>query len=401
MTVTAGKPSLPPTPPGATGQRRKRAITFGLYLLFLCTDVGFSHWDELFGHEQCDLVKARLWYQRVVTLGYRKPQPHFVRLVTVTPPHDDACGYRLLLAKLLGRITESKPLMIVLDYSFSPHDCGEKTQALRNAIQSAASQAPLVFGLASSTLREVDDRHKPELQPLKDAGFGPNDQAIWPSDVPADGVSTVTGLYRLDCDTRRIPTYWSVFEKKDGRWIHHSQPMATIALVAASLYDPSVKNRPQLNGRENPFTSFISEERFNPVEASDILRENGNPAEWQFQRRIVVIGDAVGDKHDTVVGWVPGVVLQANYLESLLDDRYFIGLSTVCGTVATFVCLLVIGVVFDKTEEPNRAFFRTAFFLLFLFSMSYFALVHFARLFTFWAPCVPAIPAAYLAQRHG
>ena len=378
----------------------RRAAVLSVYLLLLCADVTFSHWDELFGSDQCDLVKARLWYQRVVTLGYRKPKPHFVRLVTVIPP-PDPCDNRLLLAKLIDRIANVQPMMLVLDYSFSPHNCGEKTETLRNSIRSAASRAPVVFGIASSTMQEVADRHNQELKPLTSAGFTSHDQAIWPSDVPADGSATVTGLYRLDCDTRRIPTDWSVFEKRDGLWTRESKRMRTIGLAAATLYDPTVENLPELRAEENPFTSFIPKERFDPIEASAILGENGNSADWHLQRRIVVIGDASQDPHNSVVGRVPGVVLQANYIESLLDDRYFTGLSTVPGIIATFVCLLAIGVIFDKTTESGRAFFRAVFFLLLLLCMSYVALVHFARLFTFWAPCVLAIPTAYVAKLRG
>jgi len=398
MANIAGNPGPAPMLSGAAGHNRRRAITLSVYLLFLITDVAFSHWDELFGREQCGLVKARTWYQRVVTLGYRKPKPHFVRLVTVTPPQD-SCEYRLLLAKLIGRIAETRPMMIVLDYSFSPHDCGEKTQILRDSIQSAANQAPVVFALASSTLQEVEDAHKAELDSLKD--FGSEDQAVWPSDVPADGSTVVAGLYRLDCDTRRIPTYWPVFEKKNGRWMRDSKAVPTIALAAAMLYDPTLKDQPQLNGRENPFTSFISEKAFDPIDAVHILDENVSPAEWRLQRRIVVVGDAVRDPHESVVGRVPGVVLQANYIESLLDDRYFTSLSTAVGAAAAFICLVVIAVVFDKTDSPNRALFRSVFFLLLLTFTSYFALVQFGRLFTFWAPCVLAIPASYLAKWHG
>jgi CHASE2 domain-containing sensor protein len=39
--------------------------------------------------------------------------------------------------------------------------------------------------------------------------------------------------------------------------------------------------------------------------------------------RVVIIGEDVtdADRHDTVVGGLPGYMLQANYIESLLDDR--------------------------------------------------------------------------------
>jgi len=39
--------------------------------------------------------------------------------------------------------------------------------------------------------------------------------------------------------------------------------------------------------------------------------------------RVVVVGEDVADydRHETVVGDLPGYILQANYIESLLDDR--------------------------------------------------------------------------------
>ena len=55
-----------------------------------------------------------------------------------------------------------------------------------------------------------------------------------------------------------------------------SQPMRTIAFSAANLYDPTVEDQPELKGPENPFTSFIREELFHPIEASSVLGENGN-----------------------------------------------------------------------------------------------------------------------------
>lgn len=44
-----------------------------------------------------------------------------------------------------------------------------------------------------------------------------------------------------------------------------------------------------------------------------------------FTDKIVVVGIAGlgSDLHQTVLGKVPGVILQANYIESLLSDRMF------------------------------------------------------------------------------
>ena len=43
----------------------------------------------------------------------------------------------------------------------------------------------------------------------------------------------------------------------------------------------------------------------------------------QIQGRVVVVGEDFSDidRHETVVGDIPGYILQANYVESLLDDR--------------------------------------------------------------------------------
>src|SRR5215470_11025883 len=128
--------------PGSSSTKRRliRRIIVGVVSsLLLVADVGLSHWDELFGQEQCDLVTARNWYQRLVTLGYRKPKPHFVGVVTVKPPDPpDACEYRSRLADLVGRIGNLQPTMVVLDYSFSRHldKCPEATNALQKSIDS-------------------------------------------------------------------------------------------------------------------------------------------------------------------------------------------------------------------------------------------------------------------------
>jgi hypothetical protein len=386
------------TPTSNTKRRfPRRIISIGIYLLLLCADVAFSNWDQFFGQQACGLVTARIWYQRIVTIGYRKPMPHFVQVVTVRPPEKhNPCEYRLVLSNLLRKVGELHPIMVVLDYSFSPHDCPDATSTLQNSINSVAAQAPVVFGVLSYTLQEMKDQHPEELGKIK--GFGPQDQAIWFSDIRADGQQVFSGLYRLDCDTRRIPITWPVFEKQDNHWVRDREQKPTIAYLAANLYNPDLKKDPVLKGPENPFSSFIPADRLHPLDFGSIL--NGSPDALRLRWKIVVIGDGQQDWHDTVVGRIPGVLLQANYIESLLDDRYFRGLSAGVGATCTFICLLVIGLIFDRTTGVNRAAFRATFFLLLLICGSYIALIHFGRLFTFWVPCVAAIPLTYLTTRR-
>jgi hypothetical protein len=368
-------------------------IVWALYVGLLAGDVVITHWDEFFGRQDCNFVTARTWYQWLVTLGYRKPKPHFVRIVTVNPP-PDPCDYRQLLADQVSKVGDLQPIMVVLDYSFSPHPkCVKETISLQRAIDAVAAHAPVVFGIRSQTYEDLES-NKSELAKLQHEGFGPDDQVILQSDIKADGVHTISALYRLDCDSRRVPVDWPVFEEKDGKWVRAKDPISTIAFAAAAVYEPSLKDDPRLKGPDNPFTGFIEEDRFQPVDSAQVT--SGDPAAQRLLRRIVVLGDAQQDPHYTVVGHVPGVVLQANYIESLLDERYFKGIGFVSGTIATLVCIGLIITIFEKTASVRVALFRSGFFLLTLMFVSYIALLHFGRLFTFWVPAVGAVIPALL-----
>jgi hypothetical protein len=381
----------------------RRSLTVIIYILFLCTDVFFSNWDSIFGPQNCNEVAlaTRMWYQRVVTLGYRKPKPHFVRVVTVTPPNNaSACDYRKLLAGLLLKIRDLQPAIVVLDYSFSPHDCGDATKQLQNAIDDLSANIPMVFGQKSYTLEELkdDSRISGELKPLTSVRFGENDQAVWPSDISADSTKPIVmALYRLDCDTRRIPLTWPVYAKNDnGIWVKLREQEPTIAFAAATLYDNTLRELPAHYRSENPFTSFIPQELFSAVDAG-ALSISDRP---RFQHRIVIIGDAINDVRASVIGRLPGVFLQANYIESLLDDRYFRGLGPLMTAGTTFLFLFIVGFIFDKSRKVGAALLRSVCLWLMLILASYVALVYFALLLTFWVPVAPAIVIGMITKAH-
>src|SRR5205807_673579 len=95
-----------------------------------------------------------------------------------------------------------------------------------------------------------------------------------------------------------------------------------------------------------------------------------------LRHRIVVIGDLASDMRMSVIGRVPGVILQANYIESLLDQRYFGGLGLWVTGGTSFVFLLIVYMIFEKSAKLGRALFRAVFFWLILALASYIALVH-------------------------
>jgi hypothetical protein len=108
---------------------RARVIVLLVYVFLVVAEVLLTDWEELFGKEECDAVSltTRMWYQRLVTSGYRKPRPHVTRLVTLSSPsgHDfTPCERRLYLAQLINRLRDYEPAIIVLDYAFRPrNDC--------------------------------------------------------------------------------------------------------------------------------------------------------------------------------------------------------------------------------------------------------------------------------------
>jgi hypothetical protein len=93
--------------------------------------------------------------------------------------------------------------------------------------------------------------------------------------------------------------------------------------------------------KEAPYVSFVTRGQFAGYrsEAKDIVCPASGDPGWracedkdveQIEKlrslakdRVIVIGEDVAgvDRHDTVVGELPGYLLQANYIESLLDNR--------------------------------------------------------------------------------
>jgi hypothetical protein len=386
-------------PPQAGKIRRAKALLILIYIVLVVGEVFLTDWEELFGREQCDAISltTRMWYQRLVTSGYRKPRPHVTRLVTVSSPpgHDFApCERRLYLAQLISKLRDHEPAIIVLDYSFRPrNDCTQgETVRLQQTIDAVGEKTRIVFGLYSWTEQELRDSGQTMLlEKMHSHGFSERDQLLAQSDITPHGPLVHLGLDRLDCDTRKIPVLWAGCLFSDSGANNMTVP--TISLSAARVYDRNVDT--QLGNtyrkRQNPFTSFVSEDNFRPIKAEDILGGSVLPIDSGLASKIVVVGEQNIDIHDSVIGHVPGFVLQANYIESLIDDRYFFSLGRITAPLATFALLCLVTVIFDKSPELKIAATRAAILWLVLILVSYIAFVHFAVLITSWIPVFLAI----------
>jgi CHASE2 domain-containing sensor protein len=277
-------------------------------------------------------------YQAAVTVGSRKPQPRFTVILELNADRDAelqpvsvnmVCAQRGFLADLVKGITEWSPAVIVLDKYFSPDLCNEgaedpaRTAHLKTAILAArAARVPFVVGLAV-TLQKG---------------------AIQPRASLFDGESQVSqGIVNIDRDTRRMALRWCGSDATTGRTI--PAWCETLALQAARAYDPQIMVKyPRLLGllvtEHHPYIGFMRPEQFcrfavtRPFGLKPVKPPEGSPQVCPEDPRafleylhgkIVVVGETSAgiDTHVSVVGPVSGLYMQANYIEALLDARYF------------------------------------------------------------------------------
>ena len=391
-------------------QLKKMAIRVGLftvriaiYLLLLYLPLGVELWD---GFKKCPggelswsqyLSAAPFGYQRLTSSSHRSPRPHSVKIVSLAkqqepddifPPH--FCKQRLFMARLLERIEGAHPAAIVIDKYFSPTACDEDepNKRLRNSV--AASPVPIIIGLQTLTKRDLE-RDKTLTEAEKKA-FGDACLVLAPTFKfdDADQHSRVKyGLTRMNRDTRKVPLRWAVYGNPED--LERGKPtlMDTLSLATTEQFEQGMPHAEVLNELlsqgKHPFTGFLNE--IPTISAMEVLcgkKLGGNP-NWatcqgkdtsvddQFRNRIVIIGEFGNkdDLHETVIGEIPGVVLQANYIESLLDDRY---LKPVNNWITLSVNLLWVAIVeacFAFSSSPTRAAFYSLISIVLLEGICY------------------------------
>jgi hypothetical protein len=310
-------------------------------------------------------------YQRIVTAP-RAPVPRSTAIVEINAqgrqaiPLTDICGQRRKMAELLSKIAETRPKVIVIDKYYLPEACLPETDdALRSEIHDIRRRGiPVVVG-RRATDEGVEKRSGVTYYLLRSLCFGISDPCL-------EGTSTqqlpyLEGVVNVDPDTRKLPLEWILFASKDdaqNERTHHLYE--TLALSAARAYDDKlIAHHPRLahfiDAGQHPYVSFVKpgdkDRGFERISMNDILppapdtqlpsgpkkKANGKKATdilplkpptdekllSELQRnlsgKIVLIGEinADLDSHPTVVGMMSGLYLQANYIEALLDDRYF------------------------------------------------------------------------------
>ena len=357
-------------------------------------------------HEERPSKLAPVGYRHLSRAGYRLPRSRVVRVVMLkehVEPRSvltNLCEQRAFLAKLIKRLEGMDPALIVLDKYFSPNRCpegDEGTKLLFDAIQNR--KVPIVVGLQTDILPDIE---------LQETGQIPRACLILANRLEFSEGSVVTplkfGLTRLNSDTSKIPLEWEVFDK--GADVRNRMPktLPTLSIVAAEQFDHGLGSNEALEyllrAGKHPFTSFIPTGDIRTYSALALLCKDTSQGQTDWQHcdpsddplgddlrgKIVVVGDWTnpGDQHPSMLGVVPGIVLQANYIEALLDDRFF---KPVPGGWIFVIYLLWLGVVcliFAKVQTPELAVLVCLGIALVFLGASYAVLVEWRYFLNIW-----------------
>jgi CHASE2 domain-containing sensor protein len=361
--------------------------------------------EECSGVEASGSALSREDYSILTKFTYRKPSNRKVVLVTLTEGKEpdeifaEPCTQRLFMARLISRLNEVNAAVIALDKFYGRSACdvgGNETKALIAAV--ANSRAPITRGLPTTLFRAQDRdgrrvclRHVPTLQLPVPAGQD--------------------GVLRLDADTRRIPLAWPVLQQ-DGKAVREVE---TLAWVTAQTADRSALQTFRLSHArkraEPPYSAMIE---IPTVSAIDLLCGKGSSKELDWSKcekgdkpeelngAIAVVGEHYGDAdlHPTMGGFLYCVDLQANYIASLLDDRYYVPvLSGYWNEFAVFAFFCIVVGLATWTTLPKAFAWTMAIWGGMVIASVLFATI-WGYLLTFWVQFINLAAVAIIFFEH-
>lgn len=330
--------------------------------------------------QKCNLIESGSATQseqgaaQMAVASYRTVRSRRVTVVALREEADpsrvlgNVCEQRFYLASLIQASEERGASEIVLDKFFSPNSCEGSDQGTSQLIQAVdRSKVPIIIGRAT---------HAPKTEDPSGACLILSDSLDFGNKIDTSGKFTdipavSMGLTRLNADVRKIPLSWSCYSS-DADFAVKDSPLQkrvpSIAWIAASNSDSGLKHENIISSLEgsghHPFTSFVPPDAMIQIEALSIIcnssqrqaiearykvdcshRTSGRP---QLGGQIVVIGEDVegSDRHRLFDSDVSGVYLQANYIESLLDDRFMKPLDPAWNFLGLAAWLILLYVLF-------------------------------------------------------
>jgi hypothetical protein len=431
-----------------------------LYSLAALGPFATDHLADFFGEPQPDRWYSPLinwtdpnWlYQRSFFGSARGIAPDFVSVVVISPDKEpesvtssNVCLQRAFLARVVEQIAQAHPGVIAIDKSYGCSAClldDPGTAALRNILGRLSRRVPVVIGLRTEDLNDITKGDERLAEHLRAKGMDGNDQILLPSlDLaPPDAAGALKyGLIRINKDIRRVPLGWktyasrSVVDPSIDNAIERRPECAsidpghrvvdTLSIAAARAFNSRRIN----NGLErmqsagvHPFPSFFRDDDLKNLSVSsaiEVLCGNGSGknTDWKtcqrplaaqyteaFRNRVVFIGERSQDDFWTPVGKpILGVVLQASYTESLIEQRYLRPVARGADVLISLAWLLIVEWGFRRWQRyPERALALSLLSTAMLMLLFYrFLIVEAGIYFNLWPPSIAAISFRYLGEK--
>jgi CHASE2 domain-containing sensor protein len=271
-------------------------------------------------------------------------------------PMQEACKRRLYISTVLQAVANLRPKAVVLDIWFDPKLCPDPavTQTIFQELDRLSKDTPVVVGLPSYNSRDIRANMPATFAEISSRREGlKKTQLVLQRVTHSTNPKVKEGLVERNIDARRIPLSWFVYDDFDkvgvGGQSYRRDTLSVAAVRAVDPHHPVLQRihavtsdgsaRP--SNDDYPYTSFVEEGKLPILRAIDVVCSNPPDGEWKtvcdtrpekhcvdptsINGKVVVLGLAGfgNDVHETLIGKIPGVVLQANYVESLLDGRVF------------------------------------------------------------------------------
>jgi hypothetical protein len=273
----------------------------------------------------------------------------------------NTCESRAFLAKLVQNLNALGAHAIVIDQYFSADYCTESDKNARFIAAIEGSSVPIVVGQPTHAM--ADPIAAGCLALTKHLEFKPTANVHY-------------GLTRINSDDLKIPLRWPVFAESPDHPLGGtaSAPATqqlpasagdTLSLVAARMQDPNIESNAGVakllaKGR-HPYTTFVDLPQINAMTVMCSAEKNpvdifgaklGEAcASWvkplsnldghnlSLGGKVVVVGAlSPQDMKPFPTGDKPGVYMQANYVQSILDHRFLMEIPP----TLTLGCLIVV-----------------------------------------------------------
>jgi hypothetical protein len=416
----APKPNAQPSPPLANAPqplpapaehwvlRRGRQFwplipLLAILIALMISDLGDFMGYNPFASDPCSLgeidqssLSAKMYLPLAKWALRYTPTPS-VAIIYIDPSHDppdllsNTCASRAFLARLVTALNTLSAHVIVIDKYYSASACAEQDKNAAFVSAMEGSKVPIVVGQ--------------QTYALADGSKSPGCLALTPRLQFSSASKVLYGLTRLNSDDLKVPLRWPVFNQPPAPPPTASQPNPpapaptqlpaasgdTLSLVAAKAVSPQLESNSGvsklLSAQIHPYTTFLDLPHITALTAlcsaepaprapidgqpgDDLCKpwvrpiDNLDGNQLSLDSKIVVIGEVTDlDMHPFPTTQAPfrtnqrpGVFLQANYIQALLDHRFLQEIPlwlTVTGLVFFVIGVYCLYWSHDKEGKPH------------------------------------------------